>query len=759
MSRLGKGAAAQKNLNELVAAADAFRDQRAWIDAAESYRAALEIDPALFHIWVQYGHALKGSGRLKEAEEAYGRALAGKDEADTHLQLGHLHKVMGRAREAEDDYLRALERQPACDDARAELTHMGWSGKRLRARLAAAGAIDPRADAGQAFIAFELSDLIDHLQRNPFPTGIQRVQLELGAALAGNATDAQVQFVYYDHLQSDFFEVTFRQVLDIVHLVDTVERGAEVLRQTVDRIKTDIATTEPFEFPNDAYLVNVGTSWGFLNYFLSIRDLRQRVGLRYVPFVHDCIPLIYPEFCNPNLVCDFINWITLMIGHADLILANSENTKADLHKVAEELNEPLPAARTVHLNGEYGGRITLEAGRDRTTTDALRPHNLDVEDFVLFVSTIEPRKNHMLALNAWSRMLKSRPAAKVPRLVCVGNSGWMNDAFTQRLAHDSALRERVVVMRNVSDQTLRLLYQKCLFTLFPSLYEGWGLPISEALAHGKIPLVSHVSSHPEAGGELAVYFDPGSEADFQTKLESLIDNAGMRHAREAKIAAAKPLRAWSKIAEDILAIAGQHLAELPHHPRVPGKSKAPPPIACGRYYSFARNRAPKLALLAHSGDIYRAGLNWHGPEPWGCWIRGASADVAFSLAQQDGNSFLVYLNWTGSSNIDNAAILSLPPSTWSKRIDVPRGEAGWAVVPIAFKPDSKRDVRLRITAEVLDDFTQASEGHDTRVSSIGLKGIYICRASDALQRMAIIEAIELGDFDSVARRSPEAAVL
>lgn len=337
MARLGKSVAHQKNLRELIAAADAYRDQCAWTDAARAYEAALEIDSDLVHIWVQYGHALKGSGRLDEAEGAYRRALAGKDEADTHLQLGHLHKIMGRTREAEEDYLRALERLPACEDARLELSHMGWSGKRLRARLAATGSIDSETGAGEAFIAFELSDLIDHLQRTPYPTGIQRVQIELGAALARIANDTQVQFVYYDHLQSDFFEVSSRQVLDIVHLVDTAERGAETLRQTVDRIKTDIATAAPFEFPQGAYLVNVGTSWGFLNYFLSIRDLKQRVGLRYVPLVHDCIPLIYPEFCNPNLVCDFINWVSLMIGHADLILTNSENTRMDLGKVAAEL--------------------------------------------------------------------------------------------------------------------------------------------------------------------------------------------------------------------------------------------------------------------------------------------------------------------------------------------------------------------------------------------------------------------------------------
>src|SRR5262249_53169721 len=160
-----------------------------------------------------------------------------------------------------------------------------------------------------------------------------------------------------------------------------------------------------------AVLVNVGTSWGFLNYFLTLREIKRQSHIRYVPLVHDCIPLLFPEFCNPDLVCDFINWMSHMLGQADLVLTNSENTRKDVGAVADELGANLPPAAAIRLNGEYRlHRADPDPEGDREVRSVLASHNLDVEDFVLFVSTIEPRKNHTLALNAWSRLLKSRPA-------------------------------------------------------------------------------------------------------------------------------------------------------------------------------------------------------------------------------------------------------------------------------------------------------------------------------------------------------------
>src|SRR5262249_26188797 len=350
----------------------------------------------------------------------------------------------------------------------------------------------------------------------------------------------------------------------------------------------------------------------------------------------------------------------------------------------------------------YGDRAeNASPETERATRAELAAHNLDVGDYVLMVSTIEPRKNHALVLNAWSHMLKTRPPDTMPRLVCVRGSGWMNEPFQPQHHGDRAVGEGIVFMCNVSDQVLKTLYKRCLFTIFPSLYEGWGLPISEALAHGKVPLVSRVSSHPEAGGDLAVYFDLSSEADFQSKLEDLIDNVEVRRSRESKIRAAPSLRSWTDIGSEILAAVDRHLAGA--KPVSKSDNLPSPAITSGKYYMFARNRAPDLRSLLYSGDVYRAGTAWYPPEPFGCWIRGRSADLAFSIAAEQGSDFIIYLYWMGSANTDNEVTISLLGSQWSKTVSIKAGQSRWDAIPVHFMPQSKRNVRIRIAARLADD--------------------------------------------------------
>lgn len=748
---------AKAKLGKAIESADRARDARNWPSAVELYRAALELDKTLAPIWVQYGHSLKEAKKLDEAELAYQQALSLEPEVgDTHLQLGHLRKIMGRTRDAENDYIRALELDHNSRDARLELSRMGWSAARLRALLGKTAA----PESTTTFIALELSDLVDFLQSARYPTGIQRVQMELARAFAESFGEDQVEFVYFDHGRYAWVSIDRHHIWDIVDLVENADRSNDARSSIAHRIKNETLDGPDYVFPTGCALVNPGTSWGYWNYFLAIRDAKKNHAIQYIPLVHDCIPLLFQEYCNPILVHDFINWLTGILTHGDLILTNSENTKSDFKNAAVELGFDQRACATIHLNGQAAETRAADATEDYGALDVMREHNLDVEDFVLFVSTIEPRKNHAIALSAWSRLLKSKRHQKIPRLICVGNTGWMNDEFYQRLSRDKALNERVVVLTNVSEHVLTLLYKRCLFTLFPSLYEGWGLPISEAIAHGKVPLVSNVSSHPEAGGDLSVYFDVNSETDFQAKLEQLIYDAAYRSELEQKIAAATPLRPWREIAGQVFTLINTLGAEQQDGPsRAAALFRTPPNLACGVYYSFARNSANQLIDVKHSGDVFRDGMSWHAPEYWGCWIKGKTADIAFSLAGVEGDKFLIYLHWIGSSNIDNTTVLSLPGSSWFKEVQINQEKVRWDLIPVAFGATSRREVRIRIASAYIDDFGMITGGRDTRVSSVGVKGIYVAAASDPLQRLAISEAIVQGDFEPLGRRFPQLAVL
>ncbi|MEI9931042.1 MAG: glycosyltransferase [Rhizomicrobium sp.] len=151
----------------------------------------------------------------------------------------------------------------------------------------------------------------------------------------------------------------------------------------------------------------------------------------------------------------------------------------------------------------------------------LKDLGLERGRFVLFVSTIEPRKNHAFVFTAWLKLLRRHGAKNCPKLVCVGQQGWLNSEAYARLDASEDLKRQVVILSNVSDVMLSKLYEACICTLYPSLYEGWGLPVTESLCFGKVPIVSHVASLPEAGGLFAEYFEMHSERSFWSRLSVL----------------------------------------------------------------------------------------------------------------------------------------------------------------------------------------------------------------------------------------------
>ncbi len=155
---------------------------------------------------------------------------------------------------------------------------------------------------------------------------------------------------------------------------------------------------------------------------------------------------------------------------------------------------------------------------------------------MLFVSTIESRKNHLGGRSSvWLKLIKKRGLKNVPKLVCVGNPGWLNDAAYAKLNASDLLREHVLMLSKISDAALAVLYENSVCTLYPSSYEGWGLPVTEALCYGKVPVISNISSLPEAGGPFAEYFDVEVEKDLMDAVERVVYDEKFRARREQKI--------------------------------------------------------------------------------------------------------------------------------------------------------------------------------------------------------------------------------
>jgi glycosyltransferase involved in cell wall biosynthesis len=159
------------------------------------------------------------------------------------------------------------------------------------------------------------------------------------------------------------------------------------------------------------------------------------------------------------------------------------------------------------------------------------------DSYVLLVATIEARKNHALLVRVWRRLIEQMPADQVPRLVFAGSVGWLVGDLLQQLDNANWLDGHVALVHEPSDAELAALYRDCLFTVFPSLYEGWGLPVTESLGFGKPCIIANATALPEAGGAFARGFDPENVAEATAVIRQVLDDRAGLAAWEARVRA------------------------------------------------------------------------------------------------------------------------------------------------------------------------------------------------------------------------------
>ena len=183
--------------------------------------------------------------------------------------------------------------------------------------------------------------------------------------------------------------------------------------------------------------------------------------------------------------------------------------------------------------------------------------------YVLFVSTIEARKNHRLLVRVWQRLLQRHGADLVPNLIFAGKIGWLVDGLLTDLEANEYLNGKIVLLRGLTDAELQRAYHSCLFTVFPSLCEGWGLPIAESLAHGKFCVASNRTSIPEVAGNLIDYFDPSNEDDALAKIERPLIDPAYLAAREARLQTEFHPRTWADCVHALIGTVDQTVELAP----------------------------------------------------------------------------------------------------------------------------------------------------------------------------------------------------
>ncbi|MGB6059461.1 MAG: glycosyltransferase family 1 protein [Microthrixaceae bacterium] len=234
-------------------------------------------------------------------------------------------------------------------------------------------------------------------------------------------------------------------------------------------------------------------------------------GVNPVVLVHDVMPVIHPEWFDPRQVGVFEDWLMAHLRHSTGFLANSECTANDLRTVAR--NRGIRSEMDITV-------IPLGADfSDESPVPVDLPN--EIGRYVIVVGTIEPRKNQKLVLDTFDALRHEYPDLG---LVLVGKEGWMVDELVARIRGHEEFGHRLQWLGGIDDGELTWLYQNAFLSVAPSLYEGLGVPVIEALGHGCPTLSSTGGALPEAGTGFSELFDPDDGESLTAMVAKHLDD-------------------------------------------------------------------------------------------------------------------------------------------------------------------------------------------------------------------------------------------
>ena len=265
----------------------------------------------------------------------------------------------------------------------------------------------------------------------------------------------------------------------------------------------------------------------------------SRPGTRTLLTVHDLSFLRYPDHFVPKLVRYLERVVPASVARADRVLADSEATRADLIRL---LGTPPEKVEVLYSGVDARFRPEPEPGeqeRLRTRYGLDRP-------YVLSVGTLQPRKNFVRLIRAFAHLPDTGRV-----LVIAGGRGWLYESVLEEAARHP---DRVRILGFVEDADLPALYRGADLFVFPSFYEGFGLPVLEAMACGVPVVCSGVSSLPEVAGDAALLVDPEDEDGLMGAMERALEDEGLRQEMMARGRARAAQFTWEQAARRLMGV-------------------------------------------------------------------------------------------------------------------------------------------------------------------------------------------------------------
>lgn len=308
-------------------------------------------------------------------------------------------------------------------------------------------------------------------------------------------------------------------------------------------VTADQAFSEAIELAPSDVLVGAGFGWSHTD-IAAIGTMKLAQGFRFAVLCYDLLPIFHPELFKPHDVEAVGAYWRAALPMADVVAVTSQAVAADVRRYCAS-------------NGlSLGALVVRPLGSDRIAeaggAGAPLPSPLEPGHYALLVGTIEPRKGHEMLYRIWLDLLaEGVPQAHGFKLVFVGRPGWGVEQLERALRTDARIVGTLLTLSGVTDEALDGLYRGAAFCVYPSLYEGYGLPVVEAFARGKAVLASSGGALPEVVGRFSPVLPPRDEDAWREALRRWIEDPSARAPYEAAIGAGFSPLTWEDAAAGI----------------------------------------------------------------------------------------------------------------------------------------------------------------------------------------------------------------
>ena len=408
-------------------------------------------------------------------------------------------------------------------------------------------------------IYLDLTDILYFMRYAKNVTGIQRATLLIIENLLIAAPDLRIRFIAHHpvfHTMVEFdgswlkhargskpedFVKQFSLKANAAFFKNLIYQAFGGSNTATDLIKWH----KPRPQAGDTICV-LGNYWGHSGLMKYLRRQASR-GAKIKVMIYDLIPLLHPKFSPKSFNRLYGKKLLALSQFAHSYFAISQCTADDLKLYLLNTGKRTNASIvTIPLAQEFPEWTGVETVKKTIRSQI---ETMSKSSFVLCIGTVEQRKNPLALLAVWQRLVKEHGNA-IPKLVFAGKTGWHIDEFKSIMKKTNCLDGHVIHIEDANDAELTFMLKQCLFTAYPSFYEGWGLPIGEALWFGKTCVTSSTSSMPEAGGDMCLYADPNDIDAIYEAINALILKPELRIDMEARIAKTK-LRTWKDVASDL----------------------------------------------------------------------------------------------------------------------------------------------------------------------------------------------------------------